>query len=266
MAQSNLEIAKLALLKLGEDTITALADSNVRAQTATLMLEPAKRAVLRLHPWNFAIKRTILALKTVTNCANNGSGLIRVTVTSHGWSTGNNVTISEVLGTSEANGTWDITVINANTFDLVGSAFSNTYTSGGKAGLAPEHGFSYAHSLPSDFLRLLDSDGAFSDASYRVEAGKLLTDNDAPEITYIYDVTDYTTMDTMFYDALSTYLAWMMCQKLTENGKDKEMLWQDFERILAKARFVDGTEDSIRQIEASEWLTSRFGYTGNRIR
>lgn len=69
----------------------------------------------------------------ITGCADNGSGLIRVTTASaHGLTTGNGVTISDVVGTTEANGYWGaVTAIGANTFDLVGSTFSNAYVSGG---------------------------------------------------------------------------------------------------------------------------------------
>jgi hypothetical protein len=61
-------------------------------------------------------------------------GLIRVTATAHGFSSGDSVTITGVGGTVEANApNWRITVITANTFDLAGSTFTNAYTSGGTA-------------------------------------------------------------------------------------------------------------------------------------
>lgn len=70
--------------------------------------------------------------KSVSTCANNGSGLIRVTTTTnHEMATGMKTTISGVVGTTEANGTWLITRVSDTTFDLDNSAFSNTYTSGG---------------------------------------------------------------------------------------------------------------------------------------
>ena len=68
---------------------------------------------------------------TITNCVNNGSGLIRCTSAGHGYSTNEKVYILNVTGTTEANGYWTITVIDANTFDLQGSAFVNAYVSGG---------------------------------------------------------------------------------------------------------------------------------------
>jgi hypothetical protein len=71
---------------------------------------------------------------TITGAANNGSGLIRITATAHGFSTGQHVDITGIVGTVEANAAhWLITVITANTFDLVGSTFTNAYTSGGVA-------------------------------------------------------------------------------------------------------------------------------------
>lgn len=69
--------------------------------------------------------------KVVTGCVDNGAGLIRVTVTAHGLLTGRDVSVAAVAGTTEANGEWTITVIDANTFDLVASAFVNAYVSGG---------------------------------------------------------------------------------------------------------------------------------------
>lgn len=73
------------------------------------------------------------ATTTITNAVNNGGGLIRITDAAHGYSTNDWLNIQFVLGTVEANGYWQITVIDANTFDLIGSTFTNAYTSGGKA-------------------------------------------------------------------------------------------------------------------------------------
>ena len=73
--------------------------------------------------------------RTVTNAVNNGVGLIRITVATHTWNTGNIVVITNVGGVTNANGTWTITVIDANTFDLQGSTFAGVYTSGGIAGI-----------------------------------------------------------------------------------------------------------------------------------
>lgn len=71
----------------------------------------------------------------ISGAANNGSGLIRLTVASTtGWTTGDSKTVSAVTGTTEANGTWTITVVDGTHIDLQGSTFSNLYVSGGIVG------------------------------------------------------------------------------------------------------------------------------------
>jgi hypothetical protein len=71
----------------------------------------------------------------ITGAANNGSGLIRLTVASTAtFATGQVKTVSDVVGTSEANATWTITVVDATHIDLQGSTFVNGYASGGTIG------------------------------------------------------------------------------------------------------------------------------------
>lgn len=67
----------------------------------------------------------------VTGAANNGAGLIRITSVAHGKTTGDKVGISGITGTTEANGSWTVTVIGVDTFDLQGSTFTNAYAAGG---------------------------------------------------------------------------------------------------------------------------------------
>lgn len=68
----------------------------------------------------------------ISGAADNGSGLIRLTVaTTADYTTGQIKDVAEVTGTTEANGTWTITVIDATHIDLQGSTFSNAYVSGG---------------------------------------------------------------------------------------------------------------------------------------
>ena len=70
--------------------------------------------------------------RTISNAVGNGSGRIRLTVnTTNGMITGQDVTIGDVVGTTEANGNWTITVINLTTVDLDNSTFTNAYSSGG---------------------------------------------------------------------------------------------------------------------------------------
>jgi len=71
--------------------------------------------------------------RAVTGAANKGGELIRLTATAHGFATNDWVTVTAVGGVPNATGSWRITVITANTFDLIGSTFAGAFTSGGDA-------------------------------------------------------------------------------------------------------------------------------------
>jgi hypothetical protein len=73
--------------------------------------------------------------QTITDATDNGTGLIRLTVGSTaGWVTGDHKKVSGVLGPTEANGPWAITVIDGTHIDLQGSTFTHAYTGGGIVG------------------------------------------------------------------------------------------------------------------------------------
>jgi hypothetical protein len=84
----------------------------------------------------------------VTSATNNGSGLVRLTISSTStFSTGQEINVANVSGTAEANGSWIITVIDGSNIDLQSSTFTNAYVSGGTA--SAQAGFA---TLPSDYL------------------------------------------------------------------------------------------------------------------
>lgn len=75
---------------------------------------------------------TLLLLKNIAGIVSDG-GLIEVNINNHGFPNGANILIANVTGTVEANGSWIITVVDANNFTLNGSHFVNAYVSGGTA-------------------------------------------------------------------------------------------------------------------------------------
>jgi hypothetical protein len=80
---------------------------------------------------------------TISNAVNNGSGLIRLTVSgltagsgpeNTNLATQNSVEVYGVTGTTEANGNWPFAIVDATHIDLLGSAFVHVYGGGGAIG------------------------------------------------------------------------------------------------------------------------------------
>jgi hypothetical protein len=69
---------------------------------------------------------------SVTGAVNDGTGKVKLTVSStSGWTTNDVKVVSGVVGTTEANGRWKITVVDSTHITLQGSTFANAYVSGG---------------------------------------------------------------------------------------------------------------------------------------
>lgn len=64
MAQSRTDICNSALLRLGAATITDITDDSAEARACNEQYDSNRRSELRKHPWNFAIKRVVLAADT----------------------------------------------------------------------------------------------------------------------------------------------------------------------------------------------------------
>lgn len=139
------------------DFQAAIADQLVRTDLTnqiidccTLFEAEASRELFRNR---LAEKVTILvpsnpAAILVTGTADNGVGLIRVTITSTSTLvTGEELAVDSVGGTTEADGTWVITVIDGFNVDLQGSTFVNAYAGGGTV-QAPQG----IAALPSDYM------------------------------------------------------------------------------------------------------------------
>jgi hypothetical protein len=90
----------------------------------------------------------------VTGAANNGSGLMRLTVPTSSFITGDQVVVKSIGGVPTANGTWIITVIDKTHMDLQGSSFAGSYTSGGTVQPSPlNHIRGYVGPIAADYNR-----------------------------------------------------------------------------------------------------------------
>lgn len=192
MADSVYAICKAALSRLGTETnFTAFGDNTPEARLLELAYDPARRSVLRAHPWAFAIKRAELALD----------------------------------------------------------------------GDTPAFEYTYSFTLPSDCLlvRRTDYEALGYDHDYRVEGGKLLTDDNAVKIEYIANITDTSKFDPLFDDALSQRIAAEIAPALSDNATLAEKLWDVYSSKLAEARAVDAQgKGRPRDVIADKWVVSRL--------
>lgn len=186
----------------------------------------------------------------VSNAVDNGSGLIRLTVGStSGFTTGDYKTIAEVGGTTEANGTWQITVVNGTTIDLQGSTFSNTYTSGGYvAGNLDELDFSLddfsTGSLPNlSCCTLTHAIGLFSGDTMEavLETPEQSADGQRLQLSGFTPITDASAVYGCFSKRENLYNKRTYTDEVVMNARGYVPTIRNTRYARAKIRIPEGT-------------------------
>lgn len=126
--------------------------------------------------------------------------------------------------------------------------------------VAPAFGFAYQYNVPSDCLRVLQMEDV--DMFYKIEGGKLLTDEGTAKILYLARVEDVNLFDAMFVEALSARLAAELSVTLSESNTLYSNMMEMYQRKVADARSMDAQESGYLEVVADTWLDSRSGYSG----
>lgn len=126
--------------------------------------------------------------------------------------------------------------------------------------VAPTWGRANSFQLPSDYLRLADDypEDLNNAKDWQIEGQKLVTDDSAPlYLRYVKRVVDPNVMDTIFREALSTSLALELCEEITQSNTKKQLLTDDYTRIIREARRTNAIENVAQMPPEDEWLTVR---------
>lgn len=258
---TDVQIASLALSRIGHDPIASFSASGNKAQRwFQANYEFIRQSLLREHQWRCAIKRAVLVrdpiflIETVT-----AANPVHVkTVGDHTLTNGESVYIDGVSGMTEIN-TLFFTVANvtAEEFDLSGvDGTSYSAGSGGSVTYYITKEYAYRFELPADCLRLIRINGGEWE-EYRVEQGYIYTDEGSVHIEYIFDQTDESAFDAQFTDVLAARLSAEISFYLTDNSTLTEQAWKIANDKLAMARTMDSRQGTPRGIDADQWLNAR---------
>lgn len=127
--------------------------------------------------------------------------------------------------------------------------------------VAPVFGYTYAYSLPTDCLRIVEYNGAltaYGPRRYKIEGRKLLTNDTSAYIRYIARVTDPNVWDAMFYQCVACWLASKLADAIPHDTKKAESLLQRAEQVLLpNAMAVDSQEEPLQKIPSRSLTIGR---------
>jgi len=173
MAASAVQIASNALLMLGAEPINDFDDESDRATLASNLWDQVQDAVLRMHPWNCAVKRVQLAP------------------------------------------------------DASSPAFD----------------YAYQFTLPGDLLRVLAVGEEGDTPRYKVEGRKILADDAALNLRYIYRNTNIPHWDSLLVHATTAAMAEAMAYPLTKSNTTQQSMAAKLDFWMRQARTVDALEE-----------------------
>ena len=122
----------------------------------------------------------------------------------------------------------------------------------------PSFGKANYFTLPSDFLKLIESDVNLNSEDRIIEGRKIATDESGPlNIRYTARITDVGLMDPLFVEMLACMIALELCETLTQSNSKKESIREDYKNAMIKAKKANAFERPPMQPPEDEWLTIR---------
>ena len=125
----------------------------------------------------------------------------------------------------------------------------------------PSYGYTYEYQVPSDVLRVLDTD-LLEGQEWVLENNEdgdrvILTDYESIKIKYLKDVTDTTDFSPAFDEVLATLIAADIAYSLTGSRQLSRDLFNQYKEEIREARSFDAQEGSREEIEANPWIDVR---------
>lgn len=123
-------------------------------------------------------------------------------------------------------------------------------------GTAPDHEYDTRFAIPADSIRILDVDTEYP---WTVANGYILA-NEADDLLVTYQKleTDEDVFDPLFVHCFALYLAYTVCEEVTQSSSKRKDMLDEFNRQLLVAKMVDAQESSPRLLKEDEWITVRY--------
>lgn len=123
---------------------------------------------------------------------------------------------------------------------------------------APAFDWSYAYTLPEDFLKALSIGEMGREGEFRIEGRKLLCDDNPCYLRYVFKNDNPATYDTMLVEVLVAEMAHRMAYAITQSASMVDTMAQKAAMLIRRARAVDGQDDTPEQLGDNPLYEARF--------
>ena len=261
------DIANIALQRLGQKTISTLTESTRDANVVNQLYVQNRDYCLMLADWDCLLTR--LPLFRAGSVAISGITAAEppvVTITSHGFKANELVTIEDVAGMTQVNGnTYRVGATTTNSitlFDTAGVAVDGSdytaYSSAGAVYFDPGPDWEFVYDLPDDTLRmvqLLDDKFGMSEwYEWRKERNHIYADIENAGLTYVKRETDHSLYQEDLIEVIASRLAWSVAMRINADKELRSVLFNEHQLALRRAKMTNATGFEDEGPPAVNWV------------
>ena len=250
---ADVDIANMALQRLGQPVISSLTDSGRDAEICNQLFAQNRNYCLMLSDWQCVTQRRVLA-RTGNYAISDTSQANPVVVTcaTHTIAANELVTIEDVVGMTELNDVtfraYSVTSVTITLYDTDGTTVNGSsytaYSDSGTLYLAPGGDWARVYDVPSDCakpINVLDSEFAVSTEHWIQEKGRIYTDVENAGLEYLALDTTASNYDELLVEVMAARLAWMISMRIHSDKQLRAEMRAEMDRAVARARIVDAS-------------------------
>ena len=118
--------------------------------------------------------------------------------------------------------------------------------------------WTYQMQLPSNWLRIVALGNQGETIDYEVEGRRILCNEAAPLLRYVYDNMDVPSWDSLLTEAVTLHMAWLLSYPITGSNTKTEQLGGQLTALLKIARGVNHSEAPGETIGDRPLMNSRY--------
>jgi len=125
---------------------------------------------------------------------------------------------------------------------------------------SPAWGWTYQAIIPPDCLRVLSVGEGGEVPDFEIEGDRILSNEAAIKIRYVYDATNPATWDSVLIEATTMHMAAVMAYPLTGSKTLQDAMQANFAALLEAARGINSVEAPTDPIGDKPLFRARAGY------
>lgn len=121
--------------------------------------------------------------------------------------------------------------------------------------------YAFTYPFPSDYLRAVANDEDL--INFQIEGNNCLSNDSNVELRYIWRVNNFNILDSHLLTAIAWYLSKKIAFSLTQNSAVMEMANKQYDKTLARAKFIDASTNRALKQKQDYFLEARL--QGNHL-